>query len=125
MNTANYSGRIFQYDTGFSTSAAETAAIGSNVAASPHSPRSEQSKLALFAATGEDGDTIQPTLAYLHRNGIGGIVGYSAESDVTAGKRLQADNMSGPSLCAGAGDDIVRQLKLHIRRVVSLLEGRQ
>ncbi len=35
--------------------------------------------------SGEDGDTIQPTLAYLHRNGIGGIVGYSAESDVPTG----------------------------------------
>ena len=34
---------------------------------------------------GEDGQTIKPTLAFLHRNGIGALVGYSAESDVAAG----------------------------------------
>ena len=33
---------------------------------------------------GEDAETIRPTLSYLADNGIGGILDYAAESDVSA-----------------------------------------
>lgn len=33
---------------------------------------------------GEDGESIKPTMSYLHKNGIGGILDYAAENDVDA-----------------------------------------
>jgi hypothetical protein len=44
--------------------------------------RKLQPELSKYGGTGETGDDIKPTLHYLYKNGIGGILDYAAEDDV-------------------------------------------
>ena len=63
-------------------------------------------------SAGEDGESIKPTLTYLHKNGIGGILDYAAESDVDSeggAASRQVRTRRANSVCAVLNDRLFVQ----------------